>query len=132
MAERLAGIGLDIVEVARLERLVAENPGLEPELFTAGELEYCAHRRRRSEHLAARFAAKEAVLKAFGTGLRQRLRWSDIEVVSEASGRPRIELHGEVALWARRRSITEVLISMSHSGGYAVAQAVATAGPDAP
>jgi holo-[acyl-carrier protein] synthase len=79
--------------------------------------------------MAARFAAKEAVLKAFGTGLGQRMRWTDVEIVNELTGRPRVHLHGEVAAWARRRGMTDpdtfLDVSLSHTDGLAVAQAVA-------
>ena len=75
--------------------------------------------------VAGRFAGKEAVLKAFGTGLRQRMRWTDVEIVSGSAGRPEVHLHGEVAEQARRRGLVELDLSISHAEGLAVAQAVA-------
>jgi holo-[acyl-carrier protein] synthase len=123
------GVGVDLVGVDRVERLVTDNPDILHTLFTDRELAYCQSKRRCYDHMAARFAGKEAVLKAFGTGLGQRMRWTDVEIVNDALGKPRVHLHGEVAAWAERRGVTspaQVLdISLSHSAGLAVAQAVA-------
>src|SRR5262245_25847417 len=95
-------IGVDILRVSRMARLVAENPGILETVFTREESQYCLGKRRCQEHLAARFAAKEAVLKALGTGLGRRMRWSDVEIFHDSSGRPRVRLHGEVERWAQR------------------------------
>ena len=122
-------VGVDIVGVGRVRRLVTENAGVEPRLFTAREIAYCTGRRRRFEHLAARFAAKEAVLKAIGTGIGRRMLWTDVEVVRGAAGRPAIALVGEVASEADRRGISQIDVSLSHTGEYAIAQAVAVTGP---
>ena len=116
--------GVDIVAVARVARLATEDARVLDEVFTPGELEYCRRRRSSHDHLAARFAAKEAVLKAFGTGIGRRMRWTDVEIVKERSGRPLVRLHGEVASWARRRGLAAVDVSLAHSAGLAVAQAV--------
>lgn len=117
-------MGVDIVGVERVERLVSENPDILPTLFTEREIAYCTGKRRRYEHMAARFAGKEAVLKAFGTGLGQRMRWTDVEIVNEPTGRPRVHLSGEVARWARRRGMIDgssLDISLSHTDGLAIA-----------
>ena len=116
--------GVDIVAVARVARLATEDARALDEVFTPAELDYCRRRRRSHEHMAARFAAKEAVLKAFGTGIGKRMRWTDVEIAKERSGRPLVRLHGEVASWARRRGLAGVDVSLSHSAGLAVAQAV--------
>jgi holo-[acyl-carrier protein] synthase len=108
-----------------MARLAAENPGIRETIFTEVELRYCLGKRRTSEHLAARFAAKEAVLKALGTGLGQRMRWTDVEILSGALGRPRVRLHGEVAAWARRGGLADLDVSLSHTSELAMAQAVA-------
>ena len=118
-------VGVDVVEVARVTRLLTEQPGIEQTLFTAGELAYCSGRRRRDEHLSGRFAAKEAVLKAFGTGLGTRMRWTDVEIVNAWGGRPRVDLHGEVAAVADRRGLLDLDVSLSHTSSLAVAHAVA-------
>jgi holo-[acyl-carrier protein] synthase len=118
-------VGVDLVGVDRVSRLVTENPDILPTLFTGRELAYCQGKRRCYEHMAGRFAAKEAILKAFGTGLGQRMRWTDVEIVNDGTGKPRVDLHGEVATWAERRGLIDIDISLSHSGGLAIAQAVA-------
>ena len=120
----LVRTGVDIVAVARVARLATEDARVLDEVFTPGELEYCRGRGRSYDHMAARFAAKEAVLKAFGTGIGKRMRWTDVEIVKERSGRPLVRLHGEVAVWARRRGLAAVDVSLAHSAGIAVAQAV--------
>ncbi len=117
-------VGVDLVDVERLERLLGANPGAADELFTVAEQAYCEGKRRRIEHLAARFAAKEAVLKAFGTGLGQRMRWTDVEIVNTPLGRPTVRLDGAVAARARERGVSEVEVSLTHTAGLAMAQAV--------
>jgi holo-[acyl-carrier protein] synthase len=120
-------VGTDVVDVARLTALLRGQPGLAAEVFTPGELAYSGEGRRREEHLAARFAAKEAVLKALGTGLGPGMRWTDVEVVNDRSGAPRVRLHGAVAAAARRRRLASVEVSLSHTAGLALASAAALA-----
>lgn len=122
------GIGVDVVAVERVSRLAAANATMLDAVFTRRELTYCESKRRPHEHLAARFAGKEAVLKAFATGLSRRMRWTEVEIVNDARGRPEVHLHGEVAAVARRRDLTAVEISLSHAAGVAVAQALAVWG----
>jgi holo-[acyl-carrier protein] synthase len=118
-------VGVDLVGADRVERLATENPGILQTMFTTRELAACTTRRRPYEHLAARFAAKEAVLKAFGTGLAERMQWTEVEIVNGMRGRPLVQLHGEVATWAEQLGLTDVEVSLSHSRGMAIAQAVA-------
>ena len=122
-------IGVDIVGVGRVTRLVAAHPGAVDELFTPAEQAYCLSKRRRYEHLAGRFAGKEAVLKALGTGMRRRMRWTEVEILSGSAGRPEVRLHGEVAAQASRRGVRSFEISISHAEGLALASAVAIHGP---
>jgi holo-[acyl-carrier protein] synthase len=110
--------------VERLQRLAVENPGVLETVFTARELRYCLGKRRQYEHLAARFAGKEAVLKAFGTGMGQRMRWTDVEIVNTVMGRPRVHLSGEVAAWAQRHDLADLDVSLSHTADLAIAQVV--------
>jgi holo-[acyl-carrier protein] synthase len=117
-------VGVDIVGVERLRSVVRDDERRERRLFTDGELAYCHGKRRRYEHLAARFAAKEAVLKAFGTGISQRMRWTEVEVVNERSGRPRIVLDGAVAEFAERNGLRDLDVSLTHTEELAIAQAV--------
>lgn len=116
-------LGTDIVGVERLDRLLAEQPEIAERVFTERELAYCAGRRRRGEHLAARFAAKEAVLKALGTGLGTGMNWTDVEVVNQRDGRPGARLSGEVVAVARRLGVRHIDISLSHIPGLALASA---------
>jgi holo-[acyl-carrier protein] synthase len=118
-------IGVDLVGIDRVARLVTDHEGALDELFTAREQAYWRKKRQRYEHLAGRFAGKEAVLKTFGTGLRQRMRWTDVEIVSGGAGRPEVFLHGEVAEQARKRGLEDLDVSISHAEGLALAQAVA-------
>lgn len=108
-----------------MARLLDENDGIADTLFTSDEQAYCARKRRGADHMAARFAAKEAVLKAFGTGIGARMRWTDVEIGHAPGGRPVVKLHGAVAALARRRRLADLDVTMSHSAGIAVAQALA-------
>jgi holo-[acyl-carrier protein] synthase len=118
-------IGTDLVAVDRVEALLAGQPGLAEQIFTKVELAYCASRsRRRHDHLAARFAAKEAVLKALGTGSSAGIEWTDVEVVNGIGGRPSVLLHGRAAAVARRRGVRQTEISLTHTAGLAMANAV--------
>ena len=114
----IVGVGVDVVQVERLERALARTPGLAGRLFTPGE-----QAAGRSESLAARFAAKEAVAKALGAP--GGLRWQDAEVVRDPSGRPRLVLHGGVAEEAAAQGIATWHLSLSHDGGIATAVVVA-------
>lgn len=114
----IVGVGIDVVQVDRLARALERTPGLAHRLFTEVE-----RRAGRTESLAARFAAKEAVAKALGAP--GGLRWTDAEVVSEPSGRPRLVLHGGVADEAAAQGISTWHVSLSHDGGVATAVVVA-------
>ena len=118
-------VGADLVEIGRVARLVTRHENAEERLFTEGERAYCRDRARRHEHLAARWAAKEAVGKALGTGVGGKVAWTDVEVVTEADGRPRIRLHGEASRWAERHGLTQLEVSLSHTGELALAYVVA-------
>ncbi|MGW5276519.1 holo-ACP synthase [Streptomyces sp. NPDC004044] len=123
---------MDLAEVARVEELMTSQPELRERVFTPRELAYCYRRRRAGEHLAGRWAAKEAVLKSLGTGMGPRMEWTDIEVVNDRGGRPRVRLYGEVEAVARSLGMHHIDISLSHSGGLAVAHAVLVCLPSPP
>jgi holo-[acyl-carrier protein] synthase len=114
--------GVDITEISRV-RQVLERYGQRflDRVFTQGEIDYC---RGRAPNLAARFAAKEATMKALGTGVRG-VAWKDIEVVRQESGAPSIKLHGRARARAERLGVFEISLSLSHSQEYAVAFVVA-------
>lgn len=125
---RIAGHGIDIVEVARIDRMLKEHGDrFLARCFTPAEQEIGRGSKRESEHLAARFAAKEAVLKALGTGLTQGISWTDIEVVRLPSGEPQIRLRGKAASIAAERGIGEWHLSLSHTATHAVASVIAIA-----
>ena len=116
------GIGVDIIEIARVEKLSAR-PNIE-KLFSPGELEYAATRGSEAASLAGCFAAKEAVLKAFGSGFAG-MGLRDVEVHHSASGQPQVKLHGKAAEFAAANQITAVHLSISHDKTQAVAMAAA-------
>jgi holo-[acyl-carrier protein] synthase len=128
-AERRLRTGVDVVGVDRLRRLVEGDEERQRTLFTARELDYCNRKKRKYEHMAARFAAKEAVLKAFGTGISQRMRWTDVEVVNDRVGRPTIRLEGAVASFAERHGLCDLDVSLSHVEDLAVAHAITVWAP---
>jgi holo-[acyl-carrier protein] synthase len=119
-------LGLDIEQVARVEKLLKQHPErFLDRVFTAGEVAHSQGRRNRAQHLAARFACKEAVMKALGTGLTSGITWRDIEVVTLPSGKPVIKLHGAAAKIAVARSLSQWEITLSHTKEVAAAVAIA-------
>ncbi len=125
----ILGHGIDIVETARIRKLVDEHGGhFLDRVFTPAEQAYCARNPKRYfEHLAGRFAAKEAVLKVLGTGWRGGIAWTDIEVLKEASGQPKIELTGECLRVAGELGIVRWHVSISHIETHATASAIGLA-----
>ena len=126
----IVGHGIDIVETARIAKLV-EDHGRRflDRCFTPLEQAYCSRNaKRRIEHLAGRFAAKEAVLKVIGTGWRGGIAWTDIEILPEPSGQPKIALTGECLAVATRLGITRWHLSISHIATHATASAIGMRG----
>ena len=121
--QNIHGIGIDIVEVARIQE-ASDRWGarFEQRVYTHQELTYCGDAPSRFWRLAARFAAKEATLKALGTGLTTGMRWQDVEIQANTVGKPEIVLHGEVQRYANEHNIGAIYVSMSHTNAYAVAQ----------
>jgi holo-[acyl-carrier protein] synthase len=122
-AGTVLGLGLDVVELDRMRAALARTPGLATRVFTEGERAYCLARRDPTERFAARFAAKEAVLKVLGEGiLRVPLR--EIEVVRAPSGQPSVRLHGRAAAKAADRGIAIWHLSLTHTATIASAVAL--------
>ena len=126
----VVGVGVDLCEVDRLRQAMARTPGMRKRLFSLGEQAYCEKRRDPAERYAARFAAKEAVLKALGVGLGACALY-DIEVVNEKSGAPRLVLLDSAARLASKKGVTGWHLSLTHTSSLAQATAVAL-GPGAP
>ena len=131
----IAGTGLDIVETERIRKSVEQfGDRFLNRVFLPSEIEYCRGMKFPELHFAARFAAKEAISKAFGTGIGHELGWKDMEICRRASGEPFVVLHGKGAELAKQRGVTNVFVSLSHCRDYAAASAVAVTGelPAAP
>ncbi len=118
------GLGVDIVEIDRMAAALARQPRLRERLFSESERSYCDARSRPEVHYSLRFAAKEAVLKALGTGF-SGMRFTDVEVARDAGGRPMPVLHGRAAERASELGIIEMHLSLSFTHTTAVASAVA-------
>jgi len=122
----ILGIGFDLVDVARFARIAARHdPSFLESLFTPAEIAWCRRQRRRDEHLAARFAAREAVLKALGTGLVGPMSWKDMEVVElRVGGATALRLGGAVGEEARRRGVGRVHLALATTRTLAAASVV--------
>jgi len=119
----IIGIGVDIIELDRVRKAV-EREAFIQKVYTAAEIDYCQSRGRSSvQSFAGRFAAKEAILKAFGTGLRNG-SMQDIEIVNDELGCPKVHLSGWFEGFAREKSVKKIWVSISHSKDSAVAQCV--------
>ena len=121
----IVGLGLDIAEIDRIEAAIRRHGApLIERLFTPGEVSYCESRKNRYERYAARFAVKEAAMKALGTGWRHGVRWRDIEVTRERGGKPGLRLEGVARAFADRLGVKQMSVSITHSGNLAVAQVI--------
>lgn len=124
MAEIL-GVGVDLVEIERIAQLRQKHADrLCTMVFLPEEMEYCLKKSNPDESLAARFAAKEAVMKALGTGWSEGVHFMGIEVTNESGGKPGIRLHGRTKEMANQLGAGTIHISLSHSRDMAIAQAI--------
>jgi len=119
----ISGTGVDLCEVDRIEKALASPHGerLRERVFTAGEIAYAESKANKGERYAARFAAKEAGMKALGTGWRGGLGWRDLEVANLPSGRPTLRLHGKAAEIAERLGVRNISLSLTHTAQQAMA-----------
>ena len=121
----ILGSGVDIIEVDRVKGAIKKwGKSFLEKVFTDNEISYSKKKRFAYQHLAGRFATKEAVLKAFGGGWTRNLPWKDVEIVNDKNGKPEIRLYGEAKKISKKRNIEAVLVSMSHTKNYAVANAI--------
>jgi holo-[acyl-carrier protein] synthase len=121
----IAGTGVDIVEVFRMREAIERWGGnFLSKIFTKREADYAGARRFAHQHFAARFAAKEAVVKAFGEPRKFPIKWTDIEILNNDEGKPMIEFRGDALKLKKRKNIDEIMVSMSHSKNYAIANVI--------
>jgi holo-[acyl-carrier protein] synthase len=115
------GIGTDIIEVARIRGVMEKDIGFREKIFSSDEIAYCETKKFKYENYAARFSAKEAFMKAIGTGWRFGIRFADIEVIHDEYGKPLIRLYGKAEELARIEGISEIHVSLSHVKEMAIA-----------
>jgi holo-[acyl-carrier protein] synthase len=121
----IVGTGIDIAEVPRVRRAIERfGDRFLRRIFTAGEIRYCDAKANRVERYAARFAAKEAAMKALGTGWNHGVRWRDCEVIRMPGGRPNIAFHGRAAEFAARLGVKNAALSLTHTAEQAMAQVI--------
>jgi holo-[acyl-carrier protein] synthase len=122
----VVGIGTDIVECLRIAKMIERHAELFlTRVYTPHEIDYCTARKAATQHYAGRFAAKEAVLKALGTGWTRGMHWRDIEIRNDMGGKPRIALSGAARELCEKLRIVEMQISISHCRTHATAMAIA-------
>ncbi len=110
----ITGIGTDIIEVKRIEQKLSQQKGLKSGLFTPYEIAYCESKKFPYQHFAARFSAKEAFFKALGTGWRNGMKYTEIEIRNDDLGKPYIESSGVVLEELKKRNISKVHVSLTH------------------
>jgi holo-[acyl-carrier protein] synthase len=121
----IVGLGIDIAEVDRIESAIRRyGERFLKRIFTASEVAYCQSKANSFERFAGRFAAKEAAMKAIGTGWKRGVKWRDFEVVREPSGRPSIRFSGVAAGFAERLGTKRALLSITHTAAQAIAQVI--------
>jgi holo-[acyl-carrier protein] synthase len=121
----IIGLGVDLAEVPRIKAAIERRGQVFlRRIFTPKEIEYCERFKNKFERYAGRFAAKEAAMKALGTGWRHGIRWVDLEVVRERSGRPTISLAGEAAKIAGQLGVRRISLSITHTEVEALAQVI--------
>ncbi|MDQ2975163.1 MAG: holo-ACP synthase [Acidobacteriota bacterium] len=121
----IVAIGIDIIEVARIREVLLRTPRFRERVFTPAERKYCDSRGAvAAQHYAARFAAKEAALKALQTGWRGGISWQDVEIASRDSGAPYLILHGQVKELLEKSGASVAHLSMAHTSEHAIAEVV--------
>ena len=126
----ILGIGIDIIEIERVKRMISRyGEKFLTRIFTESEISYCENKAYPEIHFSARFSAKEAFLKALGTGLSGGIRWRDVETVNDDDGKPDIRYSGKAEEYARKNGVIKVHLSISHSRDYSFAM-VALEGKD--
>ncbi|MCK4663063.1 MAG: holo-ACP synthase [Bacteroidales bacterium] len=117
----IKGIGTDIIEVSRIGKKVEGNTSFKKKIFTDNEIKYCETYRHKAQNYAVRFAAKEAFLKAIGTGWSNGLAFDQIEIINDKSGKPELFLNGKASEVTKEMGIKNIHVSLSHVKEYAIA-----------
>jgi len=121
----IIGIGIDLVKISRMEKIRARwHQHFLDRVFTTNEQHYCLQYHLPHVHFSGRFAIKEALLKALGSGLRDGIRWMEIETVNNQAGKPFVQLTGQARQYADALGVEQILSSISHDHDYAIAQVI--------
>jgi len=121
----IVGVGVDIIEISRFKEASKKwGKNFIDKVFTPREKEYSRNKKNSAQHFAARFAAKEAVFKAFGDEKDSIQKWTDIEIINDRNGKPTVVFHSSAEKLKKSRNVSDVMVSMSHCKDYAVANAV--------
>jgi holo-[acyl-carrier protein] synthase len=120
----IVGIGTDIIEVNRIDRLLSKQKRFKERIFTQHEIEYCEHKKNNVQNYAARFAVKEALLKAIGTGWREGVTFKEIEVVNNEKGKPELALSGTVKNITEEMGVKNIQVSISHLKDLAIGMVI--------
>ena len=121
----IVGLGTDIIEIVRIGQMIERHGEIFLQrVYTDGEIRYCQRRKECYQHFAGRFAVKEAVFKALGTGWTQGVSWRQVETTNDESGRPAVLLRGNARQIADRMAVKTIHVSISHSQSHAIAQVI--------
>ncbi|HXF43783.1 MAG TPA: holo-ACP synthase [Pyrinomonadaceae bacterium] len=121
----IVSTGIDLIEVSRIEKIIVRYPKFINRIYTKTESDYCRSRgRQAAQSFAARFAAKEAFLKALGTGLRGNIAWQQIEIVADRLGAPKIRLYDYAAEAVAKLGVSAIHLTLSHTKDFAIAQVI--------
>lgn len=128
----IIGIGTDITECLRIARMIERHGELFIErVYTPDEIKYCQNRKQATQHFTGRWAAKEAILKAIGTGWTKGISWRDMEIRNEPGGKPTVAVRGGVKDVVEQLGITDIHVTISHCRTHATATAIAVGNPQA-
>ena len=110
----IAGVGIDMIEVERIAEKISKESGFRELVFSKAEIDYCESKKRKAEHYAARFAAKEAFFKALGTGWAENTSFNEVTIINDKHGKPEIVLSGQTLETINAMGIKNIFVSLSH------------------
>lgn len=117
----IVGIGTDIIEIKRISTQLTQDPEFKHSLFTKNEISYCESKKSWDQNFAGRYVAKEAFFKALGTGWRNGMSYTDIEIINDELGKPEITVSNKTKVYCKEQGITTIFVSISHTKEYATA-----------